>query len=109
VLTLKIDNRARRLDYLFNEEIAVLVDERGREYRPVRLDAISSADPGQPAPERCDKPIPAGSSCTTNLTFELPADSRVSHLRISHGDNIGFLLDLVFYGKKRIALGAELN
>jgi hypothetical protein len=109
VLTLKIDNRAGRVDYQFNDEIAVLVDERGREYRPVRRDGISSADAGRPAAERCDKPIPAGSSCTTDLTFELPADSQVSHLRISHGGNIGYLLDLVFYGNKRIALGAELN
>lgn len=108
VLTLKIENRARHADYTFNDEVAVLVDERGREYRPVRADAVSQADGAQAAGGSCDEPIPAGSSCTTDLTFELPADSRVSHLRISHG-GIGYLLDLVFYGNKRITLEAELN
>ena len=108
VLTLKIENRARRVEYTFNDEVAVLVDERGREYRPVRSDANSPADGGEGAGGRCDEPIPAGSSCTTDLTFELPPDARVSHLRISHG-GIGYLLDLVFYGNKRITLEAELN
>jgi len=103
VVTLKIANHAKRVDYKPQRASAILMDERGREF--------FLSEPGQAALEsaqgpRCYNPIPAGASCTTELVFDIPADSRISQLRISEGGLVGDILDVVFFGKKRIELGS---
>lgn len=101
VVRLKIANHAKRVDYTFKPRSAVLVDERGIEFH--------LSENGQRALDgtegnKCGDPIPAGVSCTLELAFEVPEDTRLATLRISEGGSIGDVLDFVFYGKKRIAL-----
>ena len=103
VVTLKIANHAQRVDYTFKKASAILVDHQGREFH--------LSDDGQQKLEstqstKCNGPIPAGGSCTTEIAFDLPADALPSQLRISEGGSIGDILDVVFYGKKRIEIGA---
>jgi hypothetical protein len=103
VVTLKIANHAKRVDYTFKRASAILVDEVGREFHlsesgQQSLDATQS--------NKCSSSIPAGASCTTDVAFEVPENAHVSELRISEGGSIGDILDFVFYGTKRIALGS---
>jgi hypothetical protein len=101
VVTMKIANHARRVNYTFNKAVAILVDEDGREYH--------LSDAGQKALEAgpthnggCESEIPAGASCVTDVVFEVPNDARLSHFRISEGGMVGDVLDTVFYGRKII-------
>ena len=101
VVELKIANHAKRVDYRFKPPSAILVDEAGREFH--------LSEYGQRALEstqsnKCSDPIPPGVSCTMELAFEVPDNTRLATLRISEGGSIGDVLDFVFYGKKRIAL-----
>ena len=103
VVTLKIANHAKRVDFTFKRASAILVGEAGREFHlsengQQALDATPS--------NKCSGPIPAGASCTTELAFELPENAHASLLRISEGGTLGDILDFVFYGTKRIALGS---
>ena len=103
VVTLKIANHAKRVDFTFKRPSAILVDDAGREFHlsengQQSLDATHS--------NNCSGPIPAGASCTTELAFELPENAPASLLRISEGGTLGDILDFVFYGTKRIALGS---
>jgi hypothetical protein len=103
VVTLKIANHAKRVDFKFKRASAILVDDAGREFHlsesgQQSLDATQS--------NKCSGPIPAGASCTTELAFELPENAHASLLRLSEGGTLGDILDFVFYGTKRIALGS---
>jgi Domain of unknown function (DUF4352) len=103
VVTIKVANHAVRVDYTFKKNSAVLVDSGGREFHLSRngQQALESSQ-GQ----QCVGPIPAGASCVTDVVFDLPTDVRLSQLRISEGGLAGDILDVVFFGKKRIALEA---
>lgn len=101
VVTLKIANHAKRVDYKPKRASAILIDDRGKEfflseYGQAALESVQGL--------RCYDPIPAGASCVTELVFDIPADSRITQLRISEGGLVGDILDIVFFGKKRIEL-----
>ena len=102
VVSLKVTNHARRVDYQFEDRIAVLVDETGREYHVSAdgqraLEATRSTGP-------CTERLPAGASCVTQLVFDAPPGLGHPQLRISFGGPIGDMLDTVFSGNKRINL-----
>ena len=102
VVTIKVANHAVRVDYTFKMKGAILIDELGREFH------VSSS--GQRALEsgegpHCGAPIPAGASCVMDVVFDVPKNANVSQLRISEGRLAGDILDVIFYGKKRIELG----
>jgi len=103
VVTIKVSNHAVRVDYRFKKNSAVLIDILGREFHFSRSgqEALEAAK-GQ----ECANPIPAGAHCLTDVVFDLPAGARVSELKISEGGLAGDILDVVFFGKKRIALEA---
>jgi len=102
VVTLKIANHAKRVDFTFKRASAILVDDTGREFH-LSENAQRALESTQGS--KCSSPIPAGASCITELAFELPENARVSLLRISQGILLGDILDFLFVGKKRIALG----
>ena len=103
VVTIKIVNHAVRVDYTFKKKSAVLIDDQGREFHisPSGQQAIESIQ-GQ----RCSSPIPAGASCVIDVVFDVPKIANISQLRISGGGLAGDILDVIFYGKKRIELGS---
>src|SRR5215813_12681404 len=107
VLRIKIINHAKRVDYLFRRNQAILVDHRGRYYH-YSPEAQAAFD-ASAAPNKCADPIPAGSSCTTDLVFELPPDARPKHLKFVGSSPVTELLDFIFYGNKRIELEGESN
>ncbi len=101
VVTMKIANHARRVNYTFNRAVAILVDDRGNEYH--LSEVAEKALEAQPTRAGgCESEIPPGNSCLTDIAFELPAGAKVSHLRISEGGTLGDVADTIFYGKKII-------
>jgi hypothetical protein len=52
----------------------------------------------------CAGAIPAGQSCTTELAFDVPDDTHWLELRLSFANAFTDLLDVVFWGPKRIRL-----
>ncbi|HSB08072.1 MAG TPA: DUF4352 domain-containing protein [Blastocatellia bacterium] len=103
VVTLRIANHAKRVDYKFKTGSAILVDDKRREFF---LSARGQAALDSAESRQCNSPIPAGVSCVTEVVFDVPRETRASQLRISEGGLVGDILDVVFYGKKRIDLGS---
>lgn len=103
VISLKIVNHAKRVDFRFKYESAKVLDVEDKQFgwSPAGQRALESS-----TRKRCDQPIPAGTSCTTEVVFDLPADAELKHFRISEGGLVGDILDVIFYGKKRIELSS---
>lgn len=106
IITLKVTNYAKRVNFSFDKRVAILVDESGKEYH------VSSA--GQKALDGettksggCESEIPPGASCVSDLVFELPKNARISHVKVSGGGAAGDVLDTIFYGKKVIKVNSE--
>jgi ribosomal protein S11 len=103
IVTMKIANHARRVDFTFDKSTVILVDEQGNEYH-WSGEAQRAFDATRPQGSPCAAPIAAGASCVTEVVFEVPAMARIAQVRISGGGPLGDVLDTIFYGKKRIAL-----
>lgn len=101
IVTLKIANHAKRVDYTFKPASAILVDDAGREFH---LSETGQRALDSTRSNKCNAPIPAGASCITEVVFEVPENAHLSKLRISEGGLIGDILNFVVYGMKRIAL-----
>jgi hypothetical protein len=105
VVTMKIANHAKRVNYSFDKSVAILVDESGKEYR-ISATGQKALDGETTKSVGCESEIPPGGSCITDLVFELPKDVQVSHLRVS-GGAAGDVLNTIFYGKKIIKVTSE--
>ena len=103
IVTMKVVNHARRVDFTFDKVTVVLVDEQGNEYH-WSADAQRAFDATRARDELCAEPIPAGASCVTDVIFDVPATARISQVRISGGGTVGDVLDTILVGKKRIML-----
>jgi hypothetical protein len=106
LVSLRVANRAKRVDFKFHPDIAVLVDQAGREYH-VSGDGQRAFNKIE-GNDDCSRPIPAGKDCTAQVVFDLPGDSAPSHLRISGGP-IQDLLGFIFFGNKRIDVRSAIN
>lgn len=105
IITMKIANHARRVDFTFDKSTVILLDEQGNEYHWA-AEVQGVYDATRSSGESCAAPIAAGASCITEVIFDVPATARMAQLRIS-GGALGDILDTIFSGKKRIALPAE--
>ena len=101
IVSLKVANHAKRVNFEFKPASPVLISQDGRQYR------VSS----KPAPEsvthagnRCAAPIPPGSSCVKEVVFDVPPDVSDPRLKISSAGLAGEILDTIFYGRKVIRL-----
>jgi hypothetical protein len=102
-VTLRIDNRARRVPFTFSERSAALLDGQGHTYHvePAvqrKLEAIRGL--GDPTAS----PIPAGTSVTKELVFQVPVKTQRRRLSFQAGGLIGDFLESMIYGRKEIAL-----
>jgi hypothetical protein len=105
IVTMKVANHARRVDFTFDKSTVILLDEQGNEYH-WSAEVQRAFDASRPPGESCAAPIAAGASCVTEVVFDVLATARVAQVRIS-GGAVGDVLDTIFYGKKRIALPAR--
>ena len=106
VVTLKVANHAKRVDYEFKCDSPVLVAGDGRHYR-VSFEAQGVLDSASGAADLCATPIPPGSSCTKEVVFDVAPDITEPRLRVSTGGLAGDILDTIFYGKKVIMLNSR--
>ena len=106
VVTLKVANHAKRVDYEFKPDSPVLVARDGKQYR-VSFEAQGALDTASGAGDRCVRPIPPGSSCTREVVFDVAPDVADPRLRVSTGGLAGDILDTIFYGKKVIKLDPQ--
>lgn len=103
IVTLRVSNRAKVVDFRFRTESALLVDERGREWRPSpEATAALRAAEGREDPFATE--LAHGESREGELVYDVPADLRGPQLRLSWGRPIAAALSLAFDGRKRIAL-----
>jgi len=103
IVTMKVANHARRVDYTFHKQAAILMDDNGNEFH-LSPEGQKAFDATRAKSDPCAGPMPAGESCTTEIVFDIPAGAHISHLRISEGGAVGDVLDAIFYGRKRIAM-----
>jgi hypothetical protein len=106
VVTLKIANHAKRVDYEFKRDSPVLLAGDGKQYR-VSFDAQRVLDSARGAGDSCVTPIPPGSSCTKEVVFDVAPDITDPRLRVSTGGLAGDILDTIFHGKKVIMLDPQ--
>jgi hypothetical protein len=105
VVTMRVANYAKRVDFTFDKSTVVLLDEQGHEYH-WSADAQRAFDATRSADQTCAEPIPAGAACVTEVVIDVPATARITQLRISSG-SVGDALDTIFYGRKRIVLPSQ--
>jgi len=106
VVTMKIANHAKQVNYSFDKSVAILVDESGKEYR-ISSTGQKALDGETTKSGSCESEIPPGASCITDLVFELPKDVQISHIRVSGGGAAGAVLDTIFYRTKIIKVTSE--
>jgi hypothetical protein len=105
VVTVAVHNQAERIDYQFRREIAAILDDQGRLFR-VAPKGQQELDDVRGGPDPCGKLLPAGTSCSTQLAFELPDDSTNPRLVFRFGW-LGTLLDDLLVGRQEIRLSGE--
>jgi hypothetical protein len=105
VVRLGIRNQAKRVDYQFRPGMAFVEDANGVRY-PLSTEATRRRTSSAGGLPPCDQPIIAGSSCTTDLVFDVPASIRTPRFLLSSG-TVGDLLDRILEGKVRFALDDE--
>jgi hypothetical protein len=105
IVRLGIRNQAKRVDFQFRPETALVEDENGIRY-PLSSEATQRRSGSSGGLPLCDRPIPAGSSCTTDLVFDVPSTVREPRFLLC-SDWFGDLLDRILEGKVRFALDDE--
>lgn len=95
VVTVRVDNQAKVVDYRWTDDTAYVTDSAGRRYQ-----ALQSGPPA--APERPS--IAAGSSAEYELTFELPKAAAHPMLHYWNGFMMGDLFDGAAYGRVGVPL-----
>ena len=103
VLTLKFMNHWHLLDAKFDPSFVSLIDDRGNEH-PVSEEAQKVLDSARKGEDCYGREIPPGSSCTTEVVFDLPAGVRGRELKISMRRALGDVLGGLLFGERRIRL-----
>ena len=105
VVSLGIDNRAKRVGYRFRDAYAILRDARGNAY-PVDPVAEAAIVTGLPGGDPTASPIPAGRSAVKPLAFEVPDDARGFRLRVrpGAGNAATDALEAALFGRKEFVL-----
>ncbi|MDQ6767652.1 MAG: DUF4352 domain-containing protein [Candidatus Eremiobacteraeota bacterium] len=99
IVTIHVDNDAKREDFKWDERIPHIVDAQGERYD-------KSAD-GQAALDAALKPqytISAGQSASFQAVFDVPADIQKPLLAFDNGILMGDLLNLVAYRRIGVIL-----
>ena len=90
-VTFRVDNRAKRVPYTFDERRLVLMDRAGRTY-------ATSAPAVTPAV------LPAGTGSDFELRYEVPHHVRGLRLKLKASDPVGDVLEFVFFGDKEFTI-----
>ena len=88
-LTLRIENRAKRVSYQWRDRIAYVVDEYGRKYGPLSDETLA---------------LKPGSTALVHPRFRLPARVHRATLRFWDSVFMGDVFDGVQYARTAVAL-----
>ncbi|MBV9148505.1 MAG: hypothetical protein JO024_01465 [Candidatus Eremiobacteraeota bacterium] len=88
-VTLRVENRAKRVPYLWQDAIAYVVDEHGHKYHPISRGTLKLA---------------AGSKAWVHPRFRLPQQVRKPTLRFWDSVFMGDVFDGVQYARTAVAL-----
>ena len=103
VVTIGVHNHAKRVDFTFKPEtfelVAGMPGSMTSIYQP-----SSEALPLLAATNGCKGPIPAGSSCTTELAFDVPRGATQLRLQWQYSWLLFDVLDTLAYGRMSLAL-----
>jgi hypothetical protein len=94
VVTLRVANYAKRVEFTFRPDIIRLVAADGREF------AVERAVPAN----GCESELAPGTSCTAELAFDVPRDSGPLRARVRSNLGLFDMIDRVLYGKKQLSL-----
>lgn len=99
VVSIKVENDAKVVDFRWDPSIAQLTDENGRRYQfsVVGQRALDSARPASLV-------VPAGQSQTFLVAFDLPKDVRDPSVAFSNGILMGDVFDFGAYARARVPL-----
>ena len=103
VVTLRIANQAKRVDFRFKEQDVVLIDAARREYR-VSSEAQRAHEAAMGKADPTAKPLPAGTTVLKELVFDVPEGVDRPHMKVMPGGPVGAVLETVFFGRKQFVL-----
>jgi hypothetical protein len=99
IVTIRVDNEAKRVAFKWDERIPHIVDAQGNRY--------DKSPEGQAALDAATKPrytIPAGQSASFQAVFDVPADIQKPVLALDNGILMGDLFNLVEYRRIGVIL-----
>jgi hypothetical protein len=91
LVTVQVQNNAKRVDYRYERGHIYLSEADGRTYRPAGAATAPAVV------------LKAGARHTETLTFDVPADLREPSLRVTFGP-VGDTLESLFLGRQRVKL-----
>jgi hypothetical protein len=103
IVSLKVENKAVRVDHRWDISMAHIEDEAGRKYHPF-AEGQEAWDEMLGAKNAARHTTPAGASETADIVFDLPADVKNPGLKIWKDVLMGDVLDGVAYRKVKVAL-----
>jgi|SRR5450755_1127909 len=95
VVTIRVENDAKRVDYQWSDDTVFVTDAAGRHYHAIVSNTSTAVDRA---------PIPPSASAEYDLTFRLPADAKNPMLRYWNGILMGDVFDGVAYSRTAVAL-----
>ncbi len=103
VVSLRVNNHAKRVDYRFEPRIARLVGANGEEYEvsPEAQGALDAARSGIPSHAT---PLHPGESLTTDLVFDVPLAARGLMFRVSFASGLFDAIDVAMFGNQRLRI-----
>ena len=99
IVTIRVDNDARRVSFTWDERIPHIVDAEGDRY--------DKSSDGQAALDVIVKPkftVPAGQSATFQAVFDVPGDIKKPVLALDNGILMGDIFNLVEYRRVGVVL-----
>ena len=99
VVDIKVANHAKRVDFRFDPQIAILEDALGRKY--------ALAAPAQNIVDRwgmTPTTLKQGEDCQRRIAFDVPVNIPEPRLKIVFGGRIGEILDWFIYGDRALRI-----
>ena len=103
IVTFQVENRARRVDHRWANDIAYIVDANGHQYENNR-EAQKTLDAVKPFGYKDRYVTPAENVETTVLVFDLPKDVKEPYLKVRGEFLMGDLFDANQYERTRVRL-----
>ena len=103
IVTFQVENRARRVDHRWSNDIAFVVDEHGNQYWN-EIEAQKELNRIQAFNYKAQYVTPAGAAESTNLVFDLPGSVKEPYLKVRGSLLMGDVFDLDQYNRTRVRL-----